>query len=181
MRAFPLIALLMLSAAAATAQPDPHGERKSYAKAYTYMVLGTTVPVLAGSAMADGEGSLATLGGIAIAGGLLVGPSAGRIYAGDRVLGTVLLRTAGSVAFTAGLASALGGLCPDSTCGPSSEDLGAVLLLGGLTAYGGSLLVDAVLTHRAVRDYNERRARVTLAPGVDARSGAPLLGVRVDF
>lgn len=181
MRRALLLVLLTLYAASAAAQPERPAERKSYAKAYTYMVIGTVVPILLGSGLAETESPLATLGKVAVAGGFLVGPSAGRIYAGDRVLGTVLLRAAGSAAFTVGVATAFGGLCPDLACGPRTEDLGAVFFFGGLTAYGGSLLLDLVLTHRAVGDYNERQARFSLAPGYDANARVPTLGLRVTF
>ncbi|MEM1042800.1 MAG: hypothetical protein AAGI91_09235 [Bacteroidota bacterium] len=182
--------LLLLGTAAADAQPavvpdslrSAEVPRKGYAQAYTYALTGTVVPVLAGSALADGEGGLSALGGIVMAGGLLVGPSAGRIYAGDAsAIVTIGLRTAGFLSFGAGLGYLLGGTCAGSECTSYNDTLGGALVIGGSAAISSSLLLDLFLTRRAVRTHNARAVRLLVTPGFDVRSGTPRLSLRVAF
>lgn len=182
MRAF-LLTLFLVAATTASAQPDSTvgtQPRKSLGAAYVMGIASTVGSVALGNTVADAEWGGETLGGVIVLGGVLFGPSVGRIYAEDGAPYTsVLLRGAGLLTTVLGAAGSFG--CGfGEGCG-SNEDLYAALLLGGLGLTGYSVVLDLIFTHRAVRAYNERPARVSFAPGYDARSGAPLLGIRVDF
>ncbi|MEO8699715.1 MAG: hypothetical protein ABI867_06710 [Kofleriaceae bacterium] len=118
----------------------------------------------------DGNGGLGLIG----AGLLLIGPSAGHIYAGEtgHAVKASLLRSAGVLAMLVGaismttVASDAGACPPDTLCeggGGRDDKSRAKLLLGvGAAVYIGSTIYDLVDAGAAARRENRRHARAMM-------------------
>lgn len=180
-----LFAILLIGIApspAVEAVPDNPGKTDRYA--YSAALTGTLLPIGLGSFLlytqSDG---MAGVGGVLLAGGLLVGPSTGQFYAGS--IGHGLL---GTGIRTLGVALILGGAvnnttslsCLEREAGQEpceSKGGSALSLLGGATLLGGTIYSLAE-THFAVARHHQRRERHAafgLAPTLAREAGG---GVR---
>jgi hypothetical protein len=140
-------------------------EYKSHAVAYFSSVLATAAPLslaahLSGSTHGGSEG---WVGGLAI-GGLLLGPSAGQIYAGTQSgawigvgirAGGLLLTSLGLSEFSKSI------LCSSEDgqdCG--SPAIAVPLLVAGTVTFIGGTVYSVINAGRTVDRVNERRSRV---------------------
>ncbi|HEX8299454.1 MAG TPA: hypothetical protein VF594_09880 [Rubricoccaceae bacterium] len=158
------------AADAAERERDSSGGR-TLRRARTYMWLGTLLPIGGGIALAVNNSSdQAVLNGyyLIVAGGAL-GPSAGHFYLGDvrRALIGVGIRTLG-----VGAVIALAGVISETANG-SSSPLGIIMLGVPAAVVAGSLYNVTTLGVSA------RERGVAVAPGVDLRTGAPMLTLSV--
>jgi hypothetical protein len=153
---------------------------------FAWAVGATVLPVTMGAYLLENTETPEGVGAILILGGLLGGPSAGQYALGSPIQGTVagLVRTAGAVAFVAGLAQALGSAfcgmdfsgegdddCSDGDDGESAVVVGGVLYLGA-TAYS---LIDIPF---AARREQSRALRIGFGPFLRPAFGGPSQGVR---
>jgi hypothetical protein len=150
----------------------------------TMLSLGTTAAGLALLAAAgkqeNGGGGTATLGLLA----LLIGPSAGHIYAGEtgHAVGMSLLRGAALVAFVAGVLKqtmVYGADCIDcSDYHGSDSDNGATLMWVGGLSFIAATVYDIIDSPRAARRRNAKERSYMVQPMfVQSPAGAvPALG-----
>ena len=151
--------------------PSPPAQGDKDGTTATLAALGFTA---AGFALAGvGAGSHTAALGDAAAALIIVGPSAGHIYAGEtgHALGMSLLRTAAIATVAVGVIDALNGsveCAASSTTGPGSSDWGgscrqpqnygsAIAMTGGLV-FVAATAYDLWDAHRAARRANERHA-----------------------
>ena len=133
----------------------------------TGLAIGTTfgglAMIVAGATVHSG--AIATLGGVAV----LVGPSAGHIYAGEsgHAVGMTLLRAAGAATFFYGLINDT--IVADGPNEYSQHPSARPLMVLGAAAFVGGTLYDMFDAHRAARRANAETGLV-VAPMVGART-----------
>lgn len=129
--------------------------------------LNTAAPVIIASAIGKdpdaGSRSLAFL-----AYGLIVGPAAGHIYAGNggHAMGGILIRTASAGAFVGGFYLAMGAAF-DSEYDPGPWP--GALLLGGMIIGGASIFYDVFSAPRSAHLWNDAHGGLSLkfTPALD--------------
>jgi FtsH-binding integral membrane protein len=107
---------------------------------------------------------------------MLLGPSAGRWYAGETGAGQIALRGAGvSLMFVGAIAS----ICLDSCSGDNTGP--GVLILGGLGLFVGSTIYDVATAGDAARRYNHMHhgQQFSIAPTYNKRDGVTTSGLMV--
>lgn len=164
--------------------PVIEGRTKSEGTA-TLLSLATTAGGFALLATAvnqsEGGGGMGMVGFLA----LLIGPSAGHIYAGEagHAVGMSLLRGGATIAFIAGaLKMTMASDCID-WCGSNERDSGATLMwVGGLT-FIAATVYDIIDAPRAARRHNTKERQYAVQPMfVGAANGpAPGLGFAGKF
>lgn len=172
------------------AMPAPiiEGRAKSEGTA-TLLSLGATTGgfLLLASAgkQQDGGGEMATLGVLA----LMIGPSAGHIYAGEtgHAVGMSLVRGGAAIAFVAGIVKATtaysGSDCIDWCEGSRDSDNGATLMwVGGLT-FVAATVYDIIDAPRAAHRRNLKERQYSVAPMIvgSATSRTPGIGFAGKF
>lgn len=109
---------------------------------------------------------------------LLLGPSAGRWYAGDGSLAGLGLRVLGGATALAGAALEAQRACDDDSTSCSVDGGAVALVVTGAGLWIGSTVVDTVLAHRSARRWNERHA-VTVSPTAFATGSGTSTGLVV--
>lgn len=169
--------------------PMIEGKTKSEGTA-TMLSLGTTAAgfaLLASAANQDNGGGMGTLGVLA----LLIGPSAGHIYAGEtgHAVGMSLVRGGAAIAFLAGVIKATTVYATDSGdcidwCNSGDSDNGATLMwVGGLT-FVAATVYDIIDAPRAARRRNAKERQFAVQPmfvGTAANSKTPGIGFAGKF
>ncbi len=167
------------------AQPMPapaiEGSMKSEATA-TMLSIGTTAAgfalIAAAGKQQDGAG-MGTLGVLA----LMIGPSAGHIYAGEtgHAVGMSLLRGGAAVAFIAGVVQATTVAyadCIDQCTGYAGDrDNGATLMWVGGISFVAATVYDIIDAPRAARRRNTKTRQWQMAPMMVGTSNAKLPGM----
>jgi hypothetical protein len=140
--------------------------------------VGLVIAAAAGNEGPDGNAGAGALGGLAFTGGLLVGPSLGYFYAGERgrAWRGVGLRVLGFGALIG--AAAASWECYGSEC----ETAGAVALVGSVVTLG-SAIYDIATVRGAVRRRNERAQGVSVrvAPTYSSRQRAAGVALQLTF
>ncbi len=167
------------------AQPMPapalEGSMKSEGTA-TMLSLGTTAAgfalLAAAGGQRDGGAEMGTLGVVA----LLVGPSAGHLYAGEtgHAVGMSLVRGGAAIAFIAGVIKATtvyGADCID-WCEPSRDsDNGATLMWVGGISFVAATVYDIIDAPRAARRRNTKTRQWQMNPMMVGTSNAKTPGM----
>jgi hypothetical protein len=165
-------------------------QRKSVSHARWNAIGFTFVPIFLGSVIypsgsdEDGSEFREIAGSIMVLGGIVIGPSAGSIYADDwrRATYGMIIRSGGILVASAGVGALISGALgsDDSVAG-----LGVVLFAGGLAVTAGSMIYDIILSsQRSVEDYNRRhqgRAELSVLPWFEANSGRPGFTLNLRF
>jgi hypothetical protein len=162
----------------------PQYPGKSLFHAYGWMLLGTAIP-LAASTVIPVDGTSGDASAVAksllFAGGLLVGPSGGQIYAGSygRSALAVAVRTTGLAMILRAWSLSEPIFCSD--CGDSDGSMIGAWFLGGIVVYAGGVVYSMYDQEKAVERYNAKLRgngafgwSPTLAPQSDGslRTGA---------
>ena len=161
-------------------------EYKSRGIAFLFSVVGIAAPVSLAAHISSSThgGSEAWVGGLA-AGGMLLGPSLGQVYAGahkEAWIGAGV-RTGGAFAALLGLRMVLHDAFCSTEDGEDCDDnaLGLPLYAAGVVSYVGGTIYSFVNADRSVDRYNESQSRLgiiewspTLAPDTQGgiRTGA---------
>lgn len=173
MRNLVVVIAIVLLGRTASAQPPGETpvkkvERKSLASAYLITIAATAVPVAISAIGAeDGDGRGAAVFGVIGVAGMVLGPSAGHWYAGERVTTGLVLRV--------GAAGAVVALAVND---PQLEHPAPTLLglLAAVALWETGVIWDAVTLPRAVRRYN-RAHQLAVTPLVTG--DGPTTGVAV--
>ena len=182
----PLIAWLCLAATPIHADTFEQPEYKSRGIAFLFSVVGIAAPVTLAAHISNSTqgGSEAWVGGLA-AGGMLLGPSLGQVYAGSHKEAWIGagVRTGGAFAAMLGLSMVVDDLFCSTEAGEDCNDspLGLPLYAVGLVSYVGGAIYSFVNADRSVERFNESQSRLgviewspLLTPGKDGsmRAGA---------
>ncbi len=157
------IAVLVLVLATATTRAEQ--ENVSPTTAALLAFGGTVVPaalVVCASNAKAGEDTLRKTCGWAGLGGLVIGPTLGRWYAGDVTVAGPLLRGAGLAAYIA------------VARGSEDEPPPGVLVVPIALLFAGAAIYDLAMTPKAVRTRNRS---VTVVPAVTSGPGVSLVGM----
>jgi hypothetical protein len=145
-----------------------------------YSVIGTSVPVIAGTVVAltdnsDNESGQTGIGLSIVALGAIVGPGLGHFYAdnGPKGLSGVMIRGLGVSAMVIG-----GTAAAENGSGIFSGEyeagaLATIMVFGGAVVVAVSAFNDIASVDDSVEEYNDRSGRkiISIAPEVDRRSG----------
>jgi len=166
--------------------PTPESPDAKNENTATMLALGTTAAGLAltAGAIHSKQGGMGTVGVLT----LIVGPSAGHIYAGEagHALGMSVLRGGGLLAFFVGLieatSSAVAVDCLDCAT-HSDRESGSRLMWAGGIAFVASTIYDIIDAPRAARRRNDKARMFVVAPSLvpTATGMAPAVGVSGRF
>tara|TARA_Y100001935_G_scaffold255660_1_gene270786 strand:+ start:133348 stop:133953 length:606 start_codon:yes stop_codon:yes gene_type:complete len=134
-----------------------------------------------------GNSGQQTFGVIMISAGILIGPSAGNIYAeaNDEVLRGILYRTAGGALLVIGTALSINDMCiGSSSCGGGSIEgsLGTFTALLGAGIIGVSAVYDFFNASKNAHEYNNNRTtQLTFGPTYFPRESVPGVSLNLRF
>jgi hypothetical protein len=175
--AISLVVLVALRGDARAESQDsgPRSERVAFALSTGSVIAGGALLLATTHLEPEGSIEVAALTSASVL--LVVGPSAGHLYAGEpgHAAVTTLVRAGGGLAFVIGMSQLLEA-CRDRSC--ADDRYGVYLIGGGLTIWATGAVIDMLDAPRAARRAN-RRLAVQVVPALvgDTASRAPGLAI----